>query len=95
MSDSFATSWTVALQALCPWNSPGKNTGVGSQPALQWIFLTQGLNPSLLHCRQILYLLSHLFHKILLDKTLKNRCTKWLTFVNYNQLNYNFKFKVC
>ena len=42
-----------------PWNSPGKNTGVVSHSLLQGIFLTQGLNPSLLHCRQILYHLSH------------------------------------
>ena len=41
------------------WNSPGKNTGVGSHSLLQRIFLTQGLNLSLLHCRQILYCLSH------------------------------------
>ena len=44
---------------LCPWNSPGKNTGVGSCSLLQGIFPTQGLNPGLLHCRQILYHLSH------------------------------------
>ena len=43
---------------LCPWNSPGKNTGVGCQSLLQGIFLTQGLNLGLLHCRQILYYLS-------------------------------------
>ena len=41
-----------------PWNSPGKNTGVGSHSLLQPIFLTQGLNPGLLHCRQIPYHLS-------------------------------------
>ena len=35
------------------------NTGVGSHFLLQGIFLTQGLNPALLHCRQILYLLSY------------------------------------
>ena len=40
---------------LCPLDSPGKNTGVGCPPLLQGIFLTQGLNPRLLHCRQILY----------------------------------------
>ena len=34
---------------LCPWNSPGKNTGLGCQSLLQGIFPTQGLNPSLLH----------------------------------------------
>ena len=83
-----------------PWNSPGKNTGMGSQPfpspgdlpdpgieprffalpvdsllseppgkrkntgvvslaLVQGIFLTQGSNPGLLHCRRILYQLSH------------------------------------
>ena len=42
-----------------PWNSPGQNTGVGSLPLLQGIFLTQGLNPGLLHCRRVLYQLSH------------------------------------
>jgi len=40
---------------LCPWNSPGKNTGMGSHSFLQRVFPTQGSNPSLLHCRQILY----------------------------------------
>ena len=42
-----------------PWNSPGRNTGVGSFSLLQGIFLTQGLKPGLLHCRQILYQPSH------------------------------------
>ena len=37
----------------------GKNTGVGCHFLLQGIFLTQGSNPGLLHCRQILYHLSH------------------------------------
>ena len=35
------------MRLLCPWNSPGKNTGVGYHARLQWIFLTQGLNPCL------------------------------------------------
>ena len=43
---------------LCPWNSPGKNTRVGSHSVLQGIFPTQRLNPGFLHCRQILYHLS-------------------------------------
>ena len=42
-----------------PWNSPGQNTEVGSLSLLQGIFPTQGLNPGLRHCRQILYQLSH------------------------------------
>ena len=58
VSDS-VTPWTVAHQGPCPWNSPGKNTGVGSQSLLQGIFLIHGSNPHLLHCRQVLYHLSH------------------------------------
>ena len=42
-----------------PWNSPGQNTGVGSLSLLQVMFPIQGLNPGLLHCRRILYQLSH------------------------------------
>ena len=40
--------WPARL--LCPWNSPGKNTGVGCHALLQGIFLIQGSNPRLL-CR--------------------------------------------
>ena len=40
-------------------DSPGKNTRVGCHALLQEIFLTQGSNPGLPHCRQILYPLSH------------------------------------
>ena len=54
MSDSF---WPHGLYN--PWNSPGQNTGVRSLSLLQGVFPTQGLNPGLLHCRRILYQLSH------------------------------------
>ena len=40
-------------------DSPGKNTGVGCHALLQGIFPTQGSNPGLPHCRQILYQLSY------------------------------------
>ena len=40
-------------------DSPGRNTGVGCHAHLQGIFPTQGSNPGLLYCRQILYSLSH------------------------------------
>ena len=40
-------------------NSPGQNTGVGSLSLLQGIFPTQKSNPGLLHCKRILYQLSH------------------------------------
>ena len=55
----FATPWTIALSLLCPWNSPGRTTGMDCHFILQRIFLTLGSNPGLLHCRQILYHLSH------------------------------------
>ena len=42
-----------------PWNSPGQNTGVGSLSLLQEIVPTQGSDPGVPHCRQILYQLSH------------------------------------
>ena len=49
--------WPIRL--LCPWDSPGKNTGVGCYFLLQRIFLIQGSNLGLQHSRQILYYLSH------------------------------------
>ena len=48
VSDS-VTLWTVAYQAPLSRNSPGRNTGVGYHALLQESFLTQGLNPCLLH----------------------------------------------
>ena len=42
----FVTLWTVAR--LCPWDSPGKNTGLGCHILLLEIFLTQGSNLRLL-----------------------------------------------
>ena len=58
MSDSEIPR-TVTHQAPLSLEFPGKNTGVGSHSLLQGIFPTQGSNLSLLHCRQILYHLSH------------------------------------
>ena len=51
---------TQACLTLCdPMDSPGKNTGVDYHFLLQGIFPTQGSNPGLPHCRQMLYSLSH------------------------------------
>ena len=58
----FVTLRTVAQQSLCLLDFSGKNTGVCCYFLLQGICLTQGSNLCLLHflhCRQILYLLSH------------------------------------
>ena len=59
VSDSLRPHGLWPTRLLCPWDSPGKNTGVDCHSLLQRIFLTQGSNPSLLHCRQILYCLSY------------------------------------
>ena len=58
VSDSL---WPCGLQPtrlLCPWNSPGKNTGVGSQSLLQGIIPTQGSNLGLPYCGPIFFLSS-------------------------------------
>ena len=47
------------LPEFSPWNSPDKNIEVGSYSLLQGIFLIQGSNPGLLHCRWIIYCLNH------------------------------------
>ena len=59
MSNSLQCHGLQSTGLLYPWNSPGKNTGVGCHFLLQGIFLIQGSNPGLLHCRQTLYHLSH------------------------------------
>ena len=68
-------SWTCLSAQLCPTlcnpmdcslpgssvhgDSPGKNTGVVCNALLQGIFPSQGSNPGLPHCRELLYHLSH------------------------------------
>ena len=48
MSDSLQPYGLWPTRFLCPWDSPGKNTGVGYHALLQGIFLTRGLNPCLM-----------------------------------------------
>ena len=57
VSCSLGPHGLYTARLLCPWDSPGKNTGVGS--LLREIFLIQGLISGLPHCRQILHYLSH------------------------------------
>ena len=52
------TPWKLT-RLLCPWDSPGKSTGMGCHFLLQGIFPAQGSSPGLPHCRQMLYRLSH------------------------------------
>ena len=63
--DSESEGCTVVSDSLqphglySPLNSPGQNTGVGSCSILQGIFPILGSNTGFLHCRLILYQLSH------------------------------------
>ena len=59
MSDFLQPHAMQLTRLLCPWDFPGKNTEVSHHFLLQGIFPTQGSNPGLSHCRQILYYLSH------------------------------------
>ena len=59
VSDSLQPHGLYPTRLLCPWDSPGKNTGVDCHSLPQGIFPTQGSNPGLQHCRSILYHLSH------------------------------------
>ena len=82
--------WPYGLQParlLCPWDSPGKNTGVVYHSLLQGIFLTQGQNQGLLHCRRILDYLSHQGKpgksvgksRFMLEKPDKHTLARWST----------------
>ena len=59
VSNSLRPYGLQPTRLLCPWDFPGKRTGVGCHFLLQAIFLTQGLNLGLLPSRQMLYPLSH------------------------------------
>ena len=93
VSDSLWPYGLYPARLLCPWNSPGKNTGVGCHALLQGIFPNQGLNLCLLHCKQSLCPLSqgeahtythiqsifcqHLLYKIVLTDTF------WFLYINF------------
>ena len=56
MSDSARPHRRQPTKLPHPWDSPGKNTGVGCHFLLQGIFSTQGSNLGLPRCRQTLFL---------------------------------------
>ena len=66
----FATPWTVAYQAPPSMGFSRQGYWSGFHFLLQGIFLTQGSNPGLPRCRQMLYPLSH---QGSLDSILKSR----------------------
>ena len=52
---SLVSDSPTPTRPLCPWDFPGKNTGVGCHFLLQGLFLTQGSNLHPLHCRWITF----------------------------------------
>ena len=79
--------WAIAHQAPLSVRFSGKNTGVGSHFFLQGIFLTQGLNPGLLHCRQILYHLSHQGSHIFVIDVIERKFKKMISLRKNNGNN--------
>ena len=72
---------------LCPWNFPGKNTGVGCHVLLWEIFLTLGPNPHLLHWQA-----DFLYHRatemvVLLVHTAIRSITRWENQLSIIQIN--------
>ena len=59
VSNSLQPREPQPARLLCPWDFPGKNTGVGYHFLLRGIFPTQISNMGLPYCRQILYPLRH------------------------------------
>ena len=83
--------WPARL--LCPWDSPGQNTGVGSHFLLQGIFPTQQLNLYLLHllCWQADSLpLSHLRSPIYVPTCFQNEILGSYAFLFLMEPNFCF-----
>ena len=73
------TLWTVARHTPLSLGFPRQNYSSGGHSLLQQIFLTRASNPSLLHCRQLLYPLNHqgnFFHSYHLKKIIHNSVEK-------------------
>ena len=91
VSDSLRPHGLQPTRLLRPWDFPGKNTGVGCHCLLQEIFPTQGLNPSLLLCRQMLYHLSHQGNTILDLKILKFKIlSQYIVLLVYLNIHNSF-----
>ena len=78
-------------------NSLGKNTGVGCHSLLQGILPTQGSNPGLLQCRQMLYHLSHQRmqhnHAIINVRTVIVLTFNVRTVLSFNVMSYLIQLK--
>ena len=82
MSDSLWPHGLSPARFLCPWNSPGKNTGMDCHSLLQRNFPTQESNPVLMHGEQILYRLSY------------RKVCSLILFLNYSCYPYHWTSQV-
>ena len=76
-------------------DSPGRNTGVGCHALLQGIFPTQGSNPGLPHCRQILYHQSHVAGLIFHPKFTLPLNLEIKSWVRGSEGKNDFKLQTC
>ena len=86
-------SVTYGLQParlLYPWDFPGKNTCRGYHFLFQGIFLIQGSNPCLLHCRWILYPLEPLGKPLCCIRGFSNR---WALSIRWSKY-WSFSFSI-
>ena len=67
---------------LCPWNFPGKNTGVGCQSLLQGIFLTQADSLPLSHQGTLWITLLHTWNQLNIANQLHSSFRKDLKIKN-------------
>ena len=75
VSDSLQPHELQPSRLLYPWDSPGKNTGVGCHAHLQGIFLTQGSN---LHLTSLALAGGFFTTKRPLEAPITNKCTQLL-----------------
>ena len=76
----FATPGLQPTRLLCPWDSPGKNTGVGCHFLLQGIFPTQGWN---LH---LLCLLLWQADSFITSATLEATSSAWISIIRHHRM---------
>ena len=94
----FVTPWTVAWQTLLSMGFSRQEYWSGLSCPLQGIFLTQELNlhlQRLLHCRQILYPVSHLGNLPYKLGTSSKASMKMLFGSNFKAYNFAYSLKVC
>ena len=90
MYDSLIPHGLQPTRLLYPWDFPGKNTCRGYHFLFQGIFLTQGSNPCLLHCRRILYPLEPLGKPLCCIRAFSNR---WALSIRWSKY-WSFSFSI-